>query len=41
MICALPVVKRGLMLVSARLRVFSGRVREVEAGDDCVRERGL
>lgn len=36
-------VKRGLMLVSgaARLRVFSGRVREVEAGDDCVRERGL
>lgn len=30
------------MLVSAaaRLRVFSGSVREVEAGDDCVRDRG-
>lgn len=36
-----PVVKRGLMLVSAKFRAFSGRVREVEAGDDCVRDRGL
>lgn len=37
-----PVVKRGLLLVScgAKLRGFSGRVREVEAGDDCVRDRG-
>lgn len=36
-----PVVKCGLMLVSAKLMAFSGRVREVEAGDDCVRDRGL
>lgn len=35
-------VKRGLLLLSgaARLSGFSGRVREVEAGDDCVRDRG-
>lgn len=37
-----PVVKRGLLLFScaAKLRGFSGRVREVDAGDDCVRDRG-
>lgn len=37
-----PVVKRGLLVVSCpgRLRGFSGKVRDVEAGDDCVRDRG-
>lgn len=37
-----PVVKRGWLLPScaARFRGFSGRVREVEAGEDCARNRG-
>lgn len=41
-VCDLPVVKRGLLVVScaAKLSGFSGRVREVDAGDDCVRDSG-